>query len=252
MTSNLPTLINYIQTKTLDWTSPHISSTNLFMWNVTSGVKNVRFFQENIISSYNQEKFFSILIITGAEETSATSSDTSMIYKAVEALLADFNVSVPLTSKFFLGFLTWENLSTDIEFQSWKSKYLSLSKKDKVKLLKSINKTKEAKELEKSKTGNLKNSDEIISIVTIAKKNPSVMKITYVAEGIELSCVVILSVQILGILTSYDSRTFASLGDILKPNKIKGFFKGIGSGCSRLVGCVSIIAKGDDLDNNDD
>ena len=148
--------------------------------------------------------------------------------------------------------MTWENLTADLEFQTWKSKYFSLSKKQKIELLKSINKKPESKEIKQSKSGNLKNSDEIIAVITVAKKEPTFKKITYVIEEADFSCVFVLSLHIFGAIASFDSRTIASMGDTMKPSKIKGFFKGLANGFTKLAGCVQIIAKAQDSDDDDE
>jgi hypothetical protein len=249
MSSNLPSLITYLQSRTLDWTSPLVTESNLFLWNVISGHKNLDYFQESILYTYSQKKPFSILVITGPEENSDQTEDQSKLYKAIESLLSDFKVSVPLSSEYFLGFLTWENLITDLDFQTWKTKYFSLTKKKKIELLKSIHKNRESKELKSAKVDNLKNSDEIIAIVSLAKKNPTFKKITYVVEETEFACVLLIAVQVFGIMATYDSRTLASVGDMVRPSKIKGFFKGIGLGIQKLVRCVNSVANEHDNDS---
>ena len=148
-----------------------------------TGLEKIQHFKILLTRCYKLEHYFSILITPGylPKEPANHYSDTTN--KAIDALIADFTICLPLSSPYFLGFIYWDSLVSDPDYEQGKTKFKDLKHNQKLKLIRSTTIHNKVTDLKRNRQFFDYAFEEFVVLHTIMSKTPAFSRMMHVDEG---------------------------------------------------------------------
>lgn len=164
----------------IDWQNPTIPQACLCFWGYSLDYNKIIELKRFIIQSYNDKQCFSLLIVKNPEGAPKSDLHENIANTIINLLLEDVKIRKVFSSRYFLGFVFWDDILKSPEFESLKVWVKSLQSKKMRKLIKKENEFSDAQmNFLQEKMKNKEEFELILMQVFMERKEPGFKSIVY-------------------------------------------------------------------------